>query len=82
MEMGELVSRETGLSIAGMTLELFDREVNIADHESLNGFLLRYFGEVGRVTRILKGLFLFMCVVLPLCSPLIFPIPFPIPNSM
>lgn len=38
-----------------MTLELFDREVNIADNQSINGFLLRYFGEKGSVVRLLKA---------------------------
>lgn len=54
-ELGEHVGTTTGYSIAGMSLELFDREVNISDHASLSSFILRCFGEHGRVTRVLKA---------------------------
>ncbi len=55
IELDEQVSTCSAYSFSGMTVELFDREVNISEHQSLNYFLSRYFGEEGRVVRVLKA---------------------------
>ncbi|KAL0490307.1 methyltransferase-like protein [Acrasis kona] len=47
--------RDFNQNMSGMTLQMFEREINVTDHKSIQNFLTRNFGNNGRVVKVLKA---------------------------
>lgn len=53
-ELDDLVNKR-GTGIGGMTVDVFEKEVNVLEHSSVNGFLERYFGDDSKTVAVLKA---------------------------